>query len=114
MSFSHKIINEHIFMSFSYELKDTFRTLFKTAKWNSIQKAFVAAHTPQNLRKWEKFIQAAETANKLLAQMDNEEATGKEMEELADAANKLVITLTTDLTCAQQRIVDVQKDTARA
>lgn len=114
MSFSHKIINEHVFMSFPYELKDTFRTLFKTAKWNSTQKAFVAAYTPQNLRKWEKFIQAADTANKLLAQKDNEEATVKELEELADAANKLVITLTADLEYARQRSVDVQKNTVRA
>lgn len=90
MTISHKIINEQLFMSFPYELKDTFRTLFKTAKWNPAHRAFVAANTPQNHKKWERFVQAAETASQLLAQKDHEEVTAKELQELANAVSRLV------------------------
>src|SRR3546814_20893723 len=81
MTISHKIINEQFFMSFPYELKDTFRTLFKTAKWNPAHKAFVAANTHQNHKKWERFVQAADTANRLFAQKDHDEVTAKELQE---------------------------------
>src|SRR3546814_3919817 len=87
MTISHKIINEQFFMSFPYELKDTFRTLFKTAKWNPAHTASLAANTPQNHKKWERFVQAADTASRLLAQKDHEAVTAKER--LAEHTSKL-------------------------
>ena len=114
MTISHKIINEQLFMSFPYELKDTFRTLFKTAKWNSAHKAFVAANTPQNHKKWERFVQAAETASQLLAQKDHEEVTAKELQELANAVSRLVSNIRNEIQRTQQRALDLQREMARA
>src|SRR5690606_13068670 len=100
--------------SFPYELKDTFRTLFKTAKWNPAHKAFVAANTPQNHRKWEKFVQAAETATTLLSQKDHEEATAKELQELSNAITRVIQNVRYEIERTQQRKVDLQRETAHA
>src|SRR3546814_1075164 len=103
MTISHKIINEQFFMSFPYELKDTFRTLFKTAKWNPAHKAFVAANTPQNHKKWERFVQAADTASRLLAQKDHEEETEKELQELDNAVTRVAKHIKQEINSIQQR-----------
>lgn len=114
MTISHKIINEQIFMSFPYELKDTFRTLFKTAKWNPTHKAFVAANTPQNHNKWRKFVQAAEITNQLLAQKNHEEASEKELQELANAVTRVAENIRYEIKHTQERMVDLQRETAQA
>src|SRR3546814_9336874 len=114
MTISHKIINEQFFMSFPYELKDTFRTLFKTAKWNPAHKAFVAANTPQNHKKWERFVQAADTASRLLAQKDHEEVTAKELQELANAVTRVANNIKHEIQRIQQRAVDLKRETAHA
>jgi hypothetical protein len=66
-----------------YELKDTFRTLFKSARWDGLAKAFVCKDTAANRNKWEKFCQAASSARGVLDAAEREEATAQQLQAMA-------------------------------
>lgn len=68
---------------FPYELKDAFRTIFKTAQWDPIAKAFVVKATKANLTKWEAFVEQANTIAPELDGADKAEATKAELDKLA-------------------------------
>src|SRR3546814_19025050 len=87
-----------------------YTTLFRS---NPAHKAFVAANTPQNHKKWERFVQAADTASRLLAQKDHEEVTAKELQELANAVTRVANNIKHEIQRIQQRAVDLQRETDR-
>jgi len=62
-----------------FELKDSFRELFKTATWNPVDKAFVVKATPANERKWQAFLQRASEFEVALAAKEYAEATAEEL-----------------------------------
>jgi sirohydrochlorin ferrochelatase len=79
---------KELHMKVPYPLNGAFRAIFKTAKWNSDGKVFVAAATPQNHKKWEKFIATVKDAVAVLHNADQAEATAEELERAAQEAER--------------------------
>lgn len=80
--------DDELHMEVPYPLNGAFRAIFKTAKWNPVGRVFVAAATPQNRKKWEKFIASVEDAVTALDNADRTEATAEELERAAQEAER--------------------------
>jgi hypothetical protein len=65
-----------------YIYKDLFRTIFKSAVWNSIEKAFVAKANTANKNKWQRFIEAANGLSDEMATAAEAEATAEDLQSL--------------------------------
>lgn len=114
MTISHQVIGKQLFMSLPYAMKDAFRTLFKTAKWSPERKAFVAASTPQNLKKWERFVEASGDISKILEQKDQEEATVRELEHLTNEMTRAREKIKHEIERAQDRTRELRKEAEEA
>lgn len=77
-------------MSVPYPLNGAFRAIFKTAKWNPGGRVFVSAATPQNRKKWDKFIASVKDAVVALHSADQAEATVEELERAAQEAERVL------------------------
>lgn len=71
-----------------YELKESFRALFKTAKWNPNGKRFEVSNTAANKNKWEKFVEQSSAAITLMQDAERNEASAEQLEESAKRANE--------------------------
>lgn len=80
--------DDELHMEVPYPLNGAFRAIFKTAKWNPGGRVFVTAATPQNRKKWEKFIASIEDALTALHNADQAEATAEELERAAQEAER--------------------------
>lgn len=114
MTISHQVIGKQLFMSLPYAMKDAFRTLFKTAKWSPERKAFVAASTPQNLKKWERFVEASGDISKILEQKDHEEATVRELEHLTNEMTRARDKIKHEIERAQDRTRELRREAEEA
>lgn len=90
INLSYVVISEKMCMTFPYDLKDVFREFFKTATWNRASKSFEAAHSPLNLNKWARFIEATKSAQTELLKLEKEEVTAETLEAAAEKARKLL------------------------
>lgn len=66
-------------ISFPFELKDAFKEMFKTAKWNPDRRKWVIGNTKANLNKIDLFKQKTEQAVAALQSLEDQEATDEEL-----------------------------------
>src|SRR5690606_3859766 len=66
-------------ISFPYDLKDAFKTIFKTAKWDSGKKRWVVSNSTVNHNKLKLFIDKSQAALAALKEIEEQEATDIEL-----------------------------------
>ncbi|WP_235199957.1 hypothetical protein [Pseudomonas monteilii] len=71
-----------LYVSFPFELKDAFKEMFKTAKWNADRRKWVIGNTKANLNKIDLFKQKTEQAIAALQSLEDQEATDEELAKL--------------------------------
>ena len=76
-------------ISIAFELKDIFKSFFKTAKWNAAYKVWEVANTTANMNKLDKFAAASVEAETALKTLENQEATQAEIDNLVAQAAEL-------------------------
>lgn len=81
--------NGNYFLRLPYSFKDLFRTIFKSAEWNAIEKAFVAKANTANKNKWTKFVDAANGLSSDMAAAAEAESTAEELKALLDKAEAM-------------------------
>lgn len=80
MNLQSIVSGDKLLLKLPYDLKDSFRSLFKTATWDSYAKAFVVANTTANKNKWKKFVEMSSAAVEALKNSEHEEATLEELQ----------------------------------
>lgn len=90
-----------------YALKDAFREIFKTARWNSSVKAFEVTPTTQNRNKWKKFLELSEHAVQELNNADELEATATELNRAVDKIRETTIELRSREEVARKQIASL-------
>lgn len=78
-----------LYVSFPFELKDAFKEMFKTAKWNADRRKWVIGNTKANLNKIELFKQKTEQAVAALQSLEDQEATDEELAKLEAKAAEI-------------------------
>jgi hypothetical protein len=81
-------ISGNLSIKFPFDLKDAFRSLFKTAKWNPAAKAWEVKATTANENKLKKFIDMSQSALSVLSELDNIEATEMEIAKTQELIDK--------------------------
>lgn len=103
-----KTVNTQMHMRVPYALNAPFRTIFKTAEWNSQLKVFIAKATTANLNKWQRFMESIVEATELLEQAELKEATAEELAKLAQAASFVVCELERRIAVAESKSADAK------
>lgn len=81
--------NGSYFFRLPYSLKDQFRTIFKSAEWNAIERAFVAKATTANGNKWQRFVDAANELSTDMAAVADAESTAEDLKSLLDKTESM-------------------------
>lgn len=68
-----------LLISFPYDLKEAFKTIFKTAKWDSGKKRWVVSNSTVNHNKLKLFIDKSQAALAALKEIEEQEATDIEL-----------------------------------
>lgn len=74
-------------LPFAY--KDLFRTIFKSAKWNAVEKAFEVKANSANRNKWQKFLDAANGLSQEMDAAADAEATVEELQSLLSKSKSM-------------------------
>jgi DNA repair exonuclease SbcCD ATPase subunit len=74
-------------LPFAY--KDLFRTIFKSAKWNAVEKAFETKANTANRNKWQKFLEAANGLSQEMDAAADAEATVEELQSLLSKSESM-------------------------
>jgi chromosome segregation ATPase len=87
-----------------YELNTVFKNLFRTARWNSAQKAYEVKNTPQNRNKWKVFLEHASEASAALEAYDELEPSIEEIKNTSEELKLLTKSAVSKLERAQEQI----------